>query len=214
MARTRRRILRPAGSIAVSLVKADAAQVAALRRVVLRRARFQMVVASLVELLVRIAHGLRLAATEHDLEIDGLQAVVLVAVNDASRTGDALPRAEARGDAVAGLILHEYVQKALQHEEAFLDFMGVGCVALARIHEHDGQREVAGRYDGRIAMLAGAAGPDEAVLRALVALDLGILEGRPIGLAIAKSGHIAVHDLFDRNPDQFLGKGMPCNAHR
>src|SRR5229473_5885088 len=179
----------------------------------LRRTCLQMIAAALVKLLVRIAHGFRLAAAEHDLEVDGLQAVVLVAVNDAGRAGDALPGSEARGEAVAGFILHEHVEKPLQHKEALLDFVGVGCVALARIDEHDRQSEIAGRNDGRIAMLAGAAGADEAMLRALVALDLGILKRRPIRLAVAEPGHIAVHDLFDRDPDQFLGTGMPCGAH-
>ena len=150
----------------------------------LRRSRLQMIGAPLVKLLVRIAHRLRLAATEHDLEIDRLQAVVLIAVDDARRAGDAFPRAEARGDAPAGFVLHEHVEKPLQHEEAFLDFMGVGGVALAGVHEHDRQGEVAGRDDGRIAMLAGAAGADEAVLRAFEALDLGVLEGRPVGLCL------------------------------
>src|SRR5882672_3157049 len=179
----------------------------------LRRPSVQVIGAPLIKLLVRIAHGLRLAAAEHDLEVDGLQAVILVAVNDAGRTGDALPGSEARGDAVAGFILHEHVEKPLQYKEALLDFVGVGRVALARIDEHDRQSEISGRNDGRIAMLAGAAGADEAMLRALVALDLGILKRRPIRLAVAEPGHIAVHDLCDRDPDQFLWTGMPCGAH-
>src|SRR5262249_48383328 len=153
------------------------------------------------------------AAAEHNLEVDGLQAVVLVAVDDAGRTGDALPGSEARGDAVAGFILHEHVEQPLQNEETLLDFVGVGRDALARIDEHERQSASSGRNDRRIAMLAGAAGADKAMLRALVALDLGILERRPIRLAVAKPGHIAVHDLFDRDPDQFLVTGMPCDAH-
>src|SRR5215470_7213469 len=119
-----------------------------------------MIAAAFVKLLIRITHGFRLSAAEHDLEVDGLQAVVLVAVNDAGRTGDALPGAEARGDAVAGFILYEHVEKPLQDEEALLDFVGVGGVALARIDEHDGQSEIAGRDDCWVAMLAGAAGPN------------------------------------------------------
>ena len=50
---------------------------------------------------------------------------------------DALPRAETRGDAIAGFILHEYVEKSVQDKEAFFDFMGVGGIALAGVHEHD-----------------------------------------------------------------------------
>src|SRR5258708_31045497 len=65
----------------------------------LRRPRVQVIGAPLVKLLLRITHGFRLAAAEHDLEVDGLQAVVLVAVNDAGRAGDALPGSEARGEA-------------------------------------------------------------------------------------------------------------------
>src|SRR5262252_10600454 len=176
-------------------------------------ARSEVLVAPLVKLLIRIAHGLGLAAAEHDLEVDGLQAVVLIAVDDAGGATDAVPRTEPRGDAPAGFVLHEHVEKSLQHEEALFDLMGVGRIALSGVHEHDRQGEIAGRNDARIAMLAGATGADEAVLRALVALDLGILESGPVGLAIAKPAHIPLHDLLDRNPNQFLGKRMPCDAH-
>src|SRR5258708_27946336 len=89
----------------------------------LRRSGCEVIGAPLVKLLVRIAHGLRLAAAEHDLEVDRLQAVVLVAVNDAGRARDALPGSEARGDAVAGLILDEHVHKPLQHKEALPHFV-------------------------------------------------------------------------------------------
>src|SRR5215475_3504882 len=61
----------------------------------------QMIIAPLGQGVIGVAHGFRLAATEHDLEVDGLEAVVLVAMNDAGRTGDAFPGAEARGDAIA-----------------------------------------------------------------------------------------------------------------
>jgi hypothetical protein len=37
--------------------------------------RVQMIIAPLVKLIARVTHGLGLAATEHDLEIDGLQAL-------------------------------------------------------------------------------------------------------------------------------------------
>src|SRR5215472_7369304 len=72
------------------------------------------------------------------------------------------------------------------------------CAALAWLDEHDRQGEVAGRDDAGIAVLAGAAGADEAVLRPLEAIDLGVLEGRPIRLAVAEPAHIAIHDGFDR----------------
>jgi hypothetical protein len=57
-------------------------------------------VAALVEIAVGIAHCLRLAAAEHDLEPYRLEAFILKAVNDAGRTGDAFPRAELSADAV------------------------------------------------------------------------------------------------------------------
>src|SRR5262249_60420807 len=40
--------------------------------------RLEMGIAALVEVLVGVAHGLGLAASEHDLEIDRLEAVVLI----------------------------------------------------------------------------------------------------------------------------------------
>jgi len=47
--------------------------------------RFEMRVAALVEVVVCVTHGLRLAASEHHLEVHGLKRVVLIAVNDAGR---------------------------------------------------------------------------------------------------------------------------------
>jgi len=49
-------------------------------------------------------------------------------------------------------------------------------------------------------VLAGAAGADEAVLRALVALGLRILERGPVGLAIAKARDVAGRNLLQRQP--------------
>src|SRR5438552_9269306 len=86
-------------------------------------------------------------------------------------------------------------------------------VALARLDVHDRQREILGRNNGRIAVLAGAAGANEAVLRALVAFDLGILEGSPIGLLLADAADIFLHDVFDRNADEFRRTRVTCNAH-
>src|SRR5262249_9840675 len=63
----------------------------------------QVRIPPLVELVVGVAHGLGLAASKHDLEIDRPQAVVLIAVDDAGGTRDALPWAETRGDALAAL---------------------------------------------------------------------------------------------------------------
>src|SRR5262245_788624 len=62
-------------------------------------------------------------------------------------------------------------------------------------------------------MLAGAAGADEAVLRALVAFDLGVLECGPVRLLVAEASDIFLHDVLERNIDQFRRAWMPCNAH-
>src|SRR3954463_15285318 len=82
-----------------------------------RSHRLQVRIPLLVEVLVGVAHGLGLGAPDHDLKVDRLQAVVLVAVDDASRTGDAFPGAQPRGEALAALVLDEDVQVPLQHEE-------------------------------------------------------------------------------------------------
>src|SRR4029450_8400576 len=47
--------------------------------------RLQMRISPLVQVVVGVAHRLGLAAPDHDLEIDRLEAVVLVAVDDAGR---------------------------------------------------------------------------------------------------------------------------------
>src|SRR5215510_12888129 len=175
--------------------------------------RLEVRIPLLVELLVGVAHGFGLGAPDHDLEVDRLEAVVLIAVDDAGGTGDALPGTEPGGQALAALVLDEHVEVALQHEEALLDLVGVRGVALTRLHVHDRQREVL-RWDyGRVAVLAGAAGADEPVLRALVAFDLGVLECRPIRLLLAKAPDVLLHDVLDRNIDQFRRARMPCNAH-
>src|SRR5262245_40577039 len=175
--------------------------------------RLEVGIAALVKILVGVAHGLGLAASEHDLEIDRVEAVVLIAVNDAGGTRNAFPGPEAGGEALAVLVLDEDVEVALEHEETLFDLVGVGGIALSRLHIHDRQGEVLRRDDGRIAVLAGTARADEAVLRALVALDLGVFERRPIRLLLAEASDIFLHDVLDRNIDQFRRTRMPCNAH-
>src|SRR5262249_59440471 len=69
-----------------------------------------------------------------------------------------------------------------------------------------------GRGGGR-AVLGGPARPDEGVLRALVALDLGVLECRPVRLLLAEAPDIFLHDVLEGNIDQFRRTLMPCNAH-
>src|SRR5262245_57200171 len=175
--------------------------------------RLEMGIAALVEVLVGVAHGLGLAASEHDLEVDRLEAVVLIAVDDAGGTRDAFPGPETGGEALAALVLDKDVEIALEHEETLFDLVGVGGIALSRLHIHDRQGEVLRRDDARIAVLAGTARADEAVLCALVALDLGVLERRPIRLLLAEASDIFLHDVLDRNIDQFRRTRMPCNAH-
>src|SRR6516165_3797103 len=175
--------------------------------------RLEMGVSVFVELVVRVAHGLRLAAAEHYLEVDRPKAVVLIAMNDAGRTGDALPGAEPGSEALAGLVLDETVEEALQDEEHLLDLVGMRSVALPGLYIHDREREILGRDDGRVAVLAGAAGTDEAMLGTLVALDLGILEGRPVRLLLAEAADELLHDLFDRHAHQLRRARVTGNAH-
>src|SRR5262245_59010026 len=86
-----------------------------------RSHRLEVRIPLLVEFLIGVAHGLGLGAPDHDLEVDRLEAVVLIAVDDAGGTGDALPGTEPGGQALAALVLDEHVEVALQHEEALLD---------------------------------------------------------------------------------------------
>src|SRR4029077_6682651 len=92
-----------------------------------------------IEIAVGVAHGVRRGAPEHHLEIDGLEAVVDVAVDDAGRAGDALPFPEPRLNPVARLVLEEDGQEAVEHEEDLLDLVGVRGVSLARLHIHDAE---------------------------------------------------------------------------
>src|ERR1700754_2530058 len=85
--------------------------------------RLQVRVPLLVEVLVGVAHGLGLGAPDHDLKVARLQAVVLVAVDDAGRTSDAFPRTQPSREALAAFVLDKDVEVALQHEEALLDLM-------------------------------------------------------------------------------------------
>jgi hypothetical protein len=86
-------------------------------------------------------------------------------------------------------------------------------IALTGIHIDDRQREVAGRDDARIVVLAGTAGADEAVLGALVAFDLGILEGGPVRLLVLEAADVFLHDVFKRNTFKFLRTRMTGDGH-
>ena len=114
---------------------------------------------------------------------------------------------------LAALVLDEHVEKALQHEENLLDLVRVRGVALAGLDIHDREREILRRDHGRIAVLAGAAGADEAMLRALEAFDLGVLERGPVRLLLAEAADEFLHDLFDRHIDEFRRARMAGNAH-
>src|SRR5438067_2908610 len=107
-------------------------------------------------------------------------------MNHAGRAADALPRAKLDVHPLAALVLEEGRQIALQHEEDFFHFMGMGCVALARLDIHDAEGEVAGWNGRRVAVFTRSPGPDEAVLSPLVALDPRIGEGVPVGLTVTE----------------------------
>ncbi len=152
--------------------------------------RAQMGVAPLVEVLVRIAHGFRLLRPQHHLEIDRPQAVVLVAVDHARRARNAFPGYQTCGDTLAALVLDEQFKKTLGAKKRLLDFVGMRCIAFAgSTYMMDGV-EVQPQMMLLSPCLPEYARTDEAVLRAFVALDLGILEGGPVGLLFAKPADI------------------------
>jgi len=56
-------------------------------------------------------------------------------------------------------------------------------------------------------VFAGAAGADEAVLRAFIALDLGVLERRPIRLFVFEAADIFFMISSSGTPSSSLGRG-------
>src|SRR6185437_5753345 len=184
-----------------------------MRRRVGSLPRRQMRAAAAIELVIGIAHGLGLGGAEHHLEIDRLKAFVLIAMDDTGRAGDAFPGSETARFAASAFIFDEDGEIALQDEEDFLDLVGVRGIALARRHIHDAQSEGARRDDGRIAMLARAAGADEAMLRAAIAFDLRVFEGFPIPDLVAKAPDIALGDLLDRKPFDLGRHFVSCDRH-
>src|SRR5712692_266406 len=172
-----------------------------------------MSVAARVKLVIGVAHGLRSRLAEHNLEINRLEAVVHVAVDHARRTRDAFPRPELDVDAPPAFVLDEGGEKALQHEEHFFHFVRMRRISLARLDVHDAQREAARRNHAGITVLARAAGADEAVLRALVALDFCVLERGPVGLAVAETGDELLRDLLQRHAGELGRTGMSSCAH-
>src|SRR5687768_6059466 len=104
-----------------------------------------MLVATGIQFVIRIAHCFGPATAEHNLEVNRLKAVVIVAVNHASRTGDAFPRSQTLRYLATVLVLDEHVEMALEHEENFLDLMRMRCISLTGRNEHDGERKIAWR---------------------------------------------------------------------
>src|SRR5215471_5128730 len=170
--------------------------------------------AAAVEFVIRIAHRLRAPAAEHDLHIDRLEAVVLEAVNDPGRTGDAFPGPEFAADPPPVFVLEKDRQISLQDEKDFLDLVRMRRIALPWRHVDNAERKAARRDDGRIVVLARPAGADEAMLRAPVALDLGVLEGLPISRLLAEAPDIALGDLFEREPGNFRRYFVTGSGHR
>lgn len=171
-----------------------------------------MTVAIGIQIVVGIAHGLGLAPTQHDLEPDRLERVVVVAVDHTGRAGDALPGPQPGLQAAAVLILDEHIEQPLEHEEGLFDLMGVSGVPLPGVHKHDGQGVGACGNDAGIVMLARATSPDEAVLGPAIPLDLGVLEGLPVGHPVAVARDMGVHDLLERGIDEFGRARMAGNG--
>src|ERR1700682_1610787 len=172
-----------------------------------------MRIPALVQLTVGITHGIWPAAAEHDLHVNRGERIVLIAVDHAGRTSDALPGAEPRGDALAAFVLDEHVENALQHKEALFDLVGMRGIALAGINVDDRQREIARGNDVRIVVLAGTAGADEAVLGALITFNLGVLEGGPVRLLVLEAADVFFHDVFERDTFKFLRARMTGDGH-
>src|SRR5213595_2463489 len=118
----------------------------------------EMRVAALVELVIGIAHRIGPSLAEHDLEIHRFEALVLEAVDDPGRAGDAFPGAQSLAHLPAGLVLDEDGQDALQHKKDLLDLVRVRGVTLTGRTIDDAQRKGARRDDARIVVLTRAAG--------------------------------------------------------
>src|SRR4029450_870816 len=133
---------------------------------------------------IDVGHEVGPALAEHDLQVGGLEADVLVAVDDLGGARHAGPLSGHRPDPLAGAILEEDLHLALQDEEDLFDLVPVGRVALARRHDHDAPREVPGRNIAAIG-LAGGPVADEAVLRATIAVHARVRERVPVPLSVS-----------------------------
>ena len=170
----------------------------------------KMCVSPPVELVVHIAHRVRTTAPEHHLKIDRLEAFVLVAVNDTRWAGNTLPRPERPADPPPAFIFDKHSQIPLKDEEDLLDLVRMRRVTLSRWHIHDAEGKGARRDDRGVVVLAGPACADEAMLGAAVAVDLGVLEGFPITLLVAKATDVALGDLVERQAA--ISVGISCRA--
>ncbi len=150
-----------------------------------------MSVTTLVKFVVGITHCFRLSATKHHLKIDRLKAVVMVAMNDASRAGNAFPWPETLFNFMAILILHEDVEMTLQNEEDLFHLMRMGCVPLSGRYEHDRERKISRRNRRIVSMLTGAASANKSMLSTLETLDLRILEGHPVRTPVGVTSDVA-----------------------
>ena len=155
--------------------------------------------AALEQLGIGIAHEIGFAFADHDVEIDHIDCVVLVAMDDACRAGDTIPWSQHRLQTTSSLVLDEHGEVPLQHEEDFLDLMRVSGVALARRHGHDRKREIAGRYEVLIGLAAGVA--DETVLRPAPAVDRRVGERMPVRFALAEAGDVFLENGLKRHAD-------------
>ena len=92
---------------------------------------------TLEEPVIDIAHSFRTPATDHDLEIDMLETLILKAMNNTCWTRDAFPGTQSTGYSSAASVLDEDSQVSLEHKEHLLDLMRMCCVALSGRHAHD-----------------------------------------------------------------------------
>src|SRR3546814_12600487 len=62
-------------------------------------------------------------------------------------------------------------------------------------------------------MLARGFGADDEVQRALVAVDRGVCESRPVRRAVSEARDVAVHDLIEPGILKLGRPGMPRDTH-
>src|SRR5207247_9497662 len=110
----------------------------------------------------------------------------------------AVPCSDPGLDALARAVLEEHFHLSLEDEEDLLDLVGVRGVALTWRHEHDAEREAAGGNEVRVAVLAGAAGADEPVLRTTIAVHAGVGARVPVGLPVGQARELTSDEDVER----------------